>query len=158
MKIPLKIRLKKQYIFISARGCQMDPEIDEKGGPIKSINSQLRAQKHENLRHFRESIAKFIEKTRVFDVPGPPRPLSTSKEPSGPQFGHKMDPHGVLKPEKMRYVRSPIGKNLEKIHIFSRFWLIGLRKYRIFSGFRAPGGPFYDQIVVQMTLWTFRGA
>ena len=94
MKIPLNIRLKKQYIFISARGCQMDPEIDEKGGPIKIINSQLRPQKHENLRHIRVSMAKLLEKTRVFDVPGPPRPLSTSKEPSGPQFGHKMDPTG----------------------------------------------------------------
>ena len=75
MKILLKIRLKKQYIFISARGCQMDPEIDEKGGPIESINSQLRPQKHENLRHFRVSMAKLLEKTRVFDVPGPPRPI-----------------------------------------------------------------------------------
>ena len=53
----------------------MDPEIDEKGGPIKSINSQLRPQKHENLRHFRVSMAKLLEKTRVFDVPGPPRPI-----------------------------------------------------------------------------------
>ena len=78
MKILLKIRLKKQYIFISAQGCQMDPEIDEKGGPIKRCISRVRPQKHENLRHFRESIAKLLEKTRVFDVPGP---LGPSKRP-----------------------------------------------------------------------------
>ena len=74
MKILLKMRLKKQYIFISAQGCQMDPEIDEKGGPIKTGISRVRLPKHENLRHFRESLAKLLEKTRVFDVPGPPRP------------------------------------------------------------------------------------
>ncbi len=97
----------------------MDPKIDEKAGPIKSNNSQLRPQKHENLRHFRESIAKLLEKTRVVDVPGPPRPLLTSKEPSGPQFSRKMVPPGALKPEKIRYFRSPINKNLEKIRIFA---------------------------------------
>ena len=51
----------------------MDPEIDEKVGPIKRCISRVRPQKHENLRHFRESKAKLLEKkTRVFDIPGPP--------------------------------------------------------------------------------------
>ena len=110
MKILLKIRLKKQYIFISARGCQRDSEIDEKGCPIKTGISRVRPQKHENLRHFRESIAKFLEKTRVFDVPGPPRPLSTSKKPSGPQFGHKMDPTGSSSPRKCGIFAVPSAK------------------------------------------------
>ena len=72
----------------------MDTEIDEKGCPIKTGISRVRPQQHGNLRNLRVSIAKLSEKTRVFDVPGPPRPLSTSKEPSGPQFGRKMVPPG----------------------------------------------------------------
>ncbi len=43
MNILLKIRLKKIYIFLSDRGDQMDPEIDQKGGPIKRCNSKVLA-------------------------------------------------------------------------------------------------------------------
>ena len=70
----VKHTTKKQYIFIAARGCQMDPEIDEKGGPIKSGNSQPWPLKYEKIRHVCNCIAKLLEKARVFDVPGPPRP------------------------------------------------------------------------------------
>ena len=96
----------------------MDPEIDEKGSPIKSNNSQLRASKYENLRHFRESIAKLLEKTRVFDVPGPPWSLPASKEPSGPQFGHKMDPMGSSNPRKCGIFAVPSAKTSRK-YVFS---------------------------------------
>ena len=118
MSLPLKIQLKKLYIFISVWGCQIDPKIDEKGSPIKSNNSQLRASKHENLRHFRESIAKLLEKTRVFDVPGPPWSLPASKEPSGPQFGHKMDPTGSSNPRKYGIFAVPSAKTSRK-YVFS---------------------------------------
>ena len=118
MKIQLKIRLKKQHIFIAARRCQMDPEIDEKGGPIKRCISRVSPPKHENLRHFRESIAKLLEKTRVFDVPGPPWSLPASKEPSGPQFGHKMDPTGSSNPRKCGIFAVPSAKTSRK-YVFS---------------------------------------
>ncbi len=62
-------------MFISARGCQMDPEINQKWSPIKSNNSKPWPLKYEKIRHVCNSIAKILEKTRVFDVPGHPRPL-----------------------------------------------------------------------------------
>ncbi len=74
MKILFKKTTERIYIFISDRGDQMDPKIDQKGGPIKSRISQVRSLKYEKTRHFCNVIAKLLEKTRVFDVPGPPRP------------------------------------------------------------------------------------
>ena len=81
-----KNRLKNTHYFGMPLGVKMEPKLVKHGCPSKGMLVWVWPLKHEKIRHFCNLIAKLLEKTRVFDVPGPPGPLQTSKEPSGPQF------------------------------------------------------------------------
>ena len=94
MNILLKLPLTKTVYFYIDSGMPNGPRNRRKRRSHQKWEFAGEAPKTQEFTVFSRTYIKITRKTRVFDVPGPPRPLQTSKEPSGPQFDRKMVPPG----------------------------------------------------------------